>query len=816
MPNRVPAEGSPESKIAFVGEAPSYNEVLQGRPFVGKAGQQFNNYLTHAKIPRHECYITNLFKVPVTKRGDVIYANEEELYNPKKGFTPKGYEYVSELKVELKNIKANVVVALGDPATFALVGRHGITKIRGSRYYNEEIGKKVIPCIHPAAALRQYVFRYFIIHDFKVAKDEMLLSGPLTLINRVTYTKEDYAFYKGVLENILDGDYGSKIGFDIEVMNRELSCLVLAPNDTLAYVIPFHYKGQPYFTVEEEAHLIQLVGKILEDETITIVGQNLAFDISFMYGRYGIVTHNYDDTMVAHRMMFPDYPAGLDFITSMYTDLPYYKDEGKQYFKWGGNDDEFLEYNAKDGLVCMEAMPQFLYGLERTKNLEAYKEQTRLILPITYMGQRGIKVDVEGLQKAKDQAEAEIQEAQEELNSLAGAELNPNSPKQVATYFYVHKKIPAYKKDGKMTTNDGAMTRIARKGYKEAQLILKIRHLRKMIGTYFEVKLKDDRLVCSYSPITGMGRLSSSQDIFGYGSNMQNQPKSMNKYFLADEGCLIYNVDLSQADNRSVAYIAPEPRMIKAFEDKEDVHALTASLIFGMPMEEIKALDKLHDADPDNPDYTAPIGYGDQSHRYWGKKSNHSLNFGMYYRKFSYVLEIPEVEGKQIWEAYHRAYPGIQKSYHRWVRDTLSRGDKDIPLRTLQNAFGRRYLFLDRWDEYLFNQAYAFIPQSNTADIINRWGINPLYYEDRFKDVELLRQVHDSINFQIPISIGIEKHISILKEIKQSLEQKLKWKAYEFTIPAEFTVGLNLGEQKKFDPNTNAEEILSEYFISYR
>jgi len=320
-----------------------------------------------------------------------------------------------------------------------------------------------------------------------------------------------------------------------------------------------------------------------------------------------------------------------------------------------------------------------------------------------------------------------------------------------------------------------------------------------MIGNYLNVKLRDGRLVCSYSPITGMSRLSSSKDIFGYGTNMQNQPKSMNKYFLADEDYLIYNVDLSQADARSVAYIAPEPRMIKAFEEKADVHSLTAHLLFGIPIDEIKAMDK--------EGVKCDIGYGDQTHRYWGKKSNHSLNFGMGYKKFSYVLEIPEVQGKRIWEAYHRGYPGVIHQYHAWVKANLGSNN-----RSLVNAFGRSYKFLDRWGEQLFNTAYAYVPQSNTAEIINRWGLIPFYYDDTtYKEVELLRQVHDSINFQIPKSVGIDRHIEILNAMKKELEQKIVWKTYEYVIPCDFSVGVNLHDQDDLNFN-NLQQTLGGYF----
>ena len=93
---------------------------------------------------------------------------------------------------------------------------------------------------------------------------------------------------------------------------------------------------------------------------------------------------------------------------------------------------------------------------------------------------------------------------------------------------------------------------------------------------------------CAFNPVgTKSGRLSSSKTIFGTGTNLQNQPAEMKGYMMADDGFVLYNMDLSQAENRVVAYIAPEPSMIQAFENGTDIHSQTAGLIFRKPVDEI-------------------------------------------------------------------------------------------------------------------------------------------------------------------------------------------------------------------------------------
>lgn len=245
--------------------------------------------------------------------------------------------------------------------------------------------------------------------------------------------------------------------------------------------------------------------------------------------------------------------------------------------------------------------------------------------------------------------------------------------------------------------------------------------------------------------------------------------------------------------------MAPEPRMIQAFEKGIDVHSLTGEFIFGISMAEIKQMDK--------EEVPAPIGNGDWTHRKWAKTANHALNFGLGYRSFSYKFELPEREGKVIYDKYHNTYPGVSKGYWKWIQQQLRQD------RILTNAFGRKYLFKDRWGEELFKKAYAFPAQSNTADCINRRGLLPVYYDNTYQDCILLRQVHDSIDFEIPLNIGVNKHIEIITSIKKNLEQPITWKLYNFIIPAEVKCGIRLDPMKKLDFSKDLNTQLKEYFV---
>jgi len=482
----------------------------------------------------------------------------------------------------------------------------------------------------------------------------------------------------------------------------------------------------------------------------------------------------------------------LDFITSIYTKEPYYKDDGKKWFRWGGKYEDLWIYNAKDSAVTIEVKPPIIEELDRMQNTEAFVEQNNLINPLLYMQAHGIKVDIEGLKKAREDTIKQIDAKQEELNQIVGHDINVKSSQQLQAYFYGKHKVKPYLKKGVPTCNETALKRLARKttthkAFPEATIVLDIVHLRTILSNFIEVKLdKDERLRCSFNPIgaADSGRLSSSKTIFKTGMNIQNQPEELRKYYVVDDGYIGYNMDLSQAENRIWAYVAPDFNMIRAFEEGIDIHSQTAALIFGLPIEEVS-----------REDGSCPIGSGLHSQRFWGKKANHGLNYDLGYKTFALYYEISEREAKFIVDRYHTAYPGVRQG-HAWIRTQLGRN------RTLTNCRGRKRLFLDKWGDSLFKEAYSYIPQSTAVGKLNNDGLNYVYYnQDLFRPVRLMNQVHDSIYFQISLDEPWEVHAECILLIKKNLETPLEWQGRKFSIPCDLEVGFNMGKWKKDGTN---------------
>ncbi|MBU2052484.1 hypothetical protein KKH13_04745 [Patescibacteria group bacterium] len=243
---------------------------------------------------------------------------------------------------------------------------------------------------------------------------------------------------------------------------------------------------------------------------------------------------------------------------------------------------------------------------------------------------------------------------------------------------------------------------------------------------------------------------------------------------------ILYNIDLAKAENKVVAYISPDPNMITAFEQGIDLHSLTAALIFRKPIEEIS--DEIG---------SCQIGSGMQSERYWGKKANHGLNYGLGYKSFALTYEITEQEANFIVTRYFEAYPGV-KHYHAWVQESLQK------TRSLTDCFGKRRVFLDRWGDSLFKEAYSFIPQSTVAGLMNFNGLSYIWKNrNMFQGLELLNTVHDSIVFQISNKYNSEYHAILIKRICDSLEQPILYRGREFSIGADVSIGYNL---KKLRP----------------
>lgn len=786
MKIQVPPSGVREAKIAIIADCPIDEEITRGQAFPSntRLGKTLSVLLQNVQINKNELYFTSIFKHMVPK-GIGQYIKYSKKTN-KFTITEAYKAYALELYEELGKVSANVFVPLGDASLYALTGQWGIIQRRGSIYKGvpDISGRKVIGTRHPEKTYKQYELSYSILADLariKVQSEYPGINIPrINLIIKPTF-QESLKYLALCMTK-------PQVGFDIETANGEVTMISVAYKDTEGISIPFIWQGFSHYSESEEAELWRQIGLLLQNNNIQKLTQNGTYDTTFLFDKYGIRCGNLGDTMIQHAILYPELKKDLGFITSTQTEVQYYKDEGK--FIQGvsrATDKDMAGYNIKDSTVLITAFNRLEENLIRQGNQETCEYQTRLVPILSYMNTLGMRMDVKGLKEAKLKALVLRDECKAKILEMSGGVItNPNSHPQVKNYFYISCGIKPIRAKGSVTVDNPALQKISLMGYKIADVIIEYRHNDIYSNQFYGMILGDDgRFRNSTNPVgTKNGRLSSSSNFEGEGTNAQNMPTLLKRFVLADEGYLLYDFDLSQAENRIVAYIAPEPAMIEAFETGIDVHAKTASLIFDEAIEDIIKADKF--------DILCPFGNGKKTMRFWGKTSDHQFNYDMgpitYARKYGILPK----DAKTLLALYHTAYPGVRR-YHTWVRDDLSRNNLEMI-----NPYGRHRKFLGRTGDQMNRQAYNFLPQSTVADKINREGLIFLYEDqDRFKHLELLNQVHDSIVVQIPISIPLHKHAEMIAHLRDSLEQEISWRGRKFIIPLDAKVGLNLAPYDK-------------------
>lgn len=540
-------EGDPSAKILFLAQAPSYMEKRLGKPLVGPSGDVFNTCLHAAGLPRRGSYILNLWREEVKR----VQRGTREEYWSEDGstklwdgarLTEAGLALGKDTLEDIRNSNANLVVALGAQALEATCGpAKRIGKWRGSIIKGVDAigGKKVIPTYHPAATLHgTYLWRYVIISDFKkAARHKEFPALNLPQRNHIIRPR---------LNEIIEFLHMCKkkgiMATDLEVINHQIACFSLCchPNETMTVPLT-NQDGSDYWSIDEEIDIWTEYAKIMNDPDVDKVNQNLiGFDSPFLFYQMGIFTAGkLLDTMIAQSVMYPEFPKGLDFITSLYTDEPYYKDEGKMWKGLGGSIEEFWVYCGKDSAVALESWNVLAQDMDDEGYWPTYNMTARLANPLTYMTTRGFKVDIEAMKKTHNDVDIKLRGLYQELKETAEIDFNPLSPKQCQNYFYNLKGLKPYiGPRGNITTDDKAMARIFRRdGLREAKLVQEIRAMEKLKSTYLEINFDGDgRLRCSWNPRgTKFGRLSSSQTVYGTGANMQNLHPEFVSFLVADK-----------------------------------------------------------------------------------------------------------------------------------------------------------------------------------------------------------------------------------------------------------------------------------------
>lgn len=315
------------SAIALVGEAWSEQEERERTPFVGAAGYELTRMLTDAGISRSDCFITNVFNFR-PKDNDIETlcgskgAGLEELPAIRPGkFISREYQgEIDRLYSDLTRESPNVIVALGNTPSWALLGTTGISKIRGTVTFSERVGRKVLPTYHPAAVLRQWELRPVTVLDLMKARRESAFAE-VRRPERTVYIEPTLADMEWFYGRYLI--HSRLISYDIETSGDQITCIGFAPDPSCALVVPFvdpRREGRSYWpSAGDERSAWDFVRRVLGLPQPKLA-QNGLYDIHYLWRQYGIPVVNAEhDTMLLHHALQPESQKGLGFLGSVYT-----------------------------------------------------------------------------------------------------------------------------------------------------------------------------------------------------------------------------------------------------------------------------------------------------------------------------------------------------------------------------------------------------------------------------------------------------------------------------------------------------------------
>lgn len=525
-------EGSPSAPICLLGEAPSTEEMKQHSPFVGQSGKVLDTILAQAGISRSDCYITNCYETPVRKtvEGKI----KADTPPPAKVFDRLD-ACTSNIIVPLGNIALNILA----PSTKGAIG-----KWRGSVI--EARGRKIMATYHPATVVwGNTQARHIIATDLARAKEQSEFPDIRRRERRlhVEPTFMQTMEFIHHCSNMAIMGLASHVFWDVELYAGCLSALSLSCEPGESMSIPFINEDRRCWwnPLEEQTILTCFGNRVLAEDHCPKGNQNIGFDMWIMWKLYGMATRGrIDDSMILHHVVFPDFSKGLDFLCSWLTDQPYYKDDGGSRL-WADpwkDLQRFWRYSALDACIALECFQGLKkdYLQPSSPWLTSYENALTLIEPLIFMEMRGMKIDLAGFRQERARLKKELVEVELALDYLAPG-LNYASPKQCVDFFYTKAGVQPYvnRKSGKPTTDDLALSRLARKGNKAAQLVLDCRGIKKALMNYEEVKTSSGRLHCSYNIRgTKTDRLSSSATVFGDGGNMQNLPGEFLNFLMTD------------------------------------------------------------------------------------------------------------------------------------------------------------------------------------------------------------------------------------------------------------------------------------------
>ncbi len=516
---------------------------------------------------------------------------------------------------------------------------------------------------------------------------------------------------------------------------------------------------------------------LLEDDSVLKIGQNVKYDMEVM-ARFGIDVAGYDDTMlISYVLEGGAHGHGMDELAELhlghktiaYGDVA---GSGREQVTFDRVPlDKARDYAAEDADVTLKLHGALKPRLLAEKLLAVYETIDRPLVPaVARMEMAGIKVDSAELKRLSADFTRRLVDLEHEIHKLAKREFNIGSPKQLGEVLFDSLGLAGGKKGktGAYATGADVLEELAAQGHEIPARVMDWRQLSKLKSTYA------DALVQQINPTTGRvhtsfalaatstGRLSSTDP------NLQNIPvrteegRKIRRAFVAEKGHRLLSVDYSQIELRLAAHMADVGALKEAFKEGADIHAMTASQVFGVP---VAGMDPMV------------------------RRKAKAINFGIIYGISAFGLAqqlgIPQGEAKAYIDAYFVKYPGIRAYMDRTKEQARAQG-------YVTTIFGRRCHVPGINDKnparrsFMERAAINAPIQGSAADIIKRAmiRIDPALAEAKLA-ARMLLQVHDELLFEVPMA-EVEATSALVKKVMEGAAGP----ALDLSVPLVADVGV--------------------------
>ncbi len=504
---------------------------------------------------------------------------------------------------------------------------------------------------------------------------------------------------------------------------------------------------------------LELLKPLLSDPGVLKVGQNLKYDIKVL-GRYGLEVAPIDDTMLLSYVLDGGlHGHGMDELAQLH--LGHRCITFKEVAGSGRSQvtfdlvplDKACEYAAEDADVTLRLHGLFRPRLLAESMVTVYETLERPLLPVLAdMEMLGIKVDPSVLRRMSNDFAQRIDELEREIFKLAGRSFTIGSPKQLGEVLFDEMGLGEGRKgkSGAYGTGADVLEQLAAMGHDLPARVLDWRQLTKLKSTYTDslqnqIDPTSGRVHTTFSQaVASTGRLSSNDP------NLQNIPirteegRKIRKAFVAEKGYRLLSVDYSQIELRLAAAIAEVAPLREAFLEGQDIHAITASQVFGVPVEGM-----------------------DPMVRRQAKAINFGIIYGISPFGLAQNLRIPQADAKAYIDAYFERYPGIraymdaQKEICRRQGFVTTLFGRKIHVPAIKDKNPARRNFAER-------AAINAPIQGTAADIIKRAMIRvPPALARAGLGARMLLQVHDELLFEVP-EAEVEETSALVREVMEN------------------------------------------------